>query len=178
MPGNNSNYQSYGSLTPKPTENSLEKFSEVPSNVIKIKSFDHRNLIINDKVKRLTIIDNYTEWCGPCKTIAPKFASLANKENFAKVVNFCKEDAEAGIPGGKAVSGVPVFHFYFDGKFMEKLTVHGADIENVYKNMMMFLKVENEVPIKQPNTAETEAETESETEEKTVNKQKEVPMSL
>jgi len=170
MPGNNSNYQSYGNLAEKTPDTSGEKFSEVPSNVIKIKNFEHRNLIINDKLKRLTIIDNYTEWCGPCKIIAPKFASLANKENFAKVVNFCKEDAEAGIPGGKAVSGVPVFHFYFDGKFMEKLTVHGADIENIYKNMMMFLKVENEVPIKELSTIETE--------QKTLNKQEEVAISL
>jgi len=170
MPGNNSNYQSYGSLAQKTTETPAENFSDVPSNVIKIKSFEHRELIINDKQKRLTIIDNYTEWCGPCKTIAPKFASLANKENFAKVVNFCKEDAEAGIPGGKAVSGVPVFHFYFDGKFMEKLTVHGADIENIYKNMMTFLKVENEVPIEAPSTIETE--------QNTVNKQEKVAVSL
>lgn len=170
MPGSNSNYQSYGNLAQKTTETSAENFSDVPSNVIKIKSFEHRELIINDKQKRLTIIDNYTEWCGPCKTIAPKFASLANKENFAKVVNFCKEDAEAGIPGGKAVSGVPVFHFYFDGKFMEKLTVHGADIENIYKNMMTFLKVENEVPIEAPSTIETE--------QKTVNKQEKVAVSL
>jgi thiol-disulfide isomerase/thioredoxin len=163
MPSSNNNYQSYGSLASKTTESSMQNFSNEPSKVIKIKDFEHRNILINDKVKRLTIVDNYTEWCGPCKAVAPKYESLASKENFAKVVNFCKEDAEAGIPGGKPVTGVPAFHFYFDGKFMENLTVHGADIENVYKNMMLFLKIENEVPIPLPDTDKKDEKMEVET---------------
>jgi hypothetical protein len=39
------------------------------------------------------------------------------------------------------VTGVPCFHFYFEGKLIEELTVHGADITEVYNNMMKFMKV-------------------------------------
>ena len=146
MRGNNNAYQNYRTLGSSAAEKPVEIQQEKPSSVISITSFEQRNNIINDTSKtgkRLTIIDNYTPWCGPCKVIEPKFENLAAKENFAKVVNFCKENAESGIPGGKPVSGVPCFHFYFDGKFMDKLTVHGADFEALYTNMMLFFKVDD-----------------------------------
>lgn len=131
-----SNYSSYARLNKSPEQEQVAKVPE-SKNLITIKSLDQRNDLLRDDVKKLTIIDNYTSWCGPCKNIAPKFSALADK--FGHLVNFCKEDAEAGIPGGKPVTGVPCFHYYFKGQFMEELTVHGADITAVYENMMKFM---------------------------------------
>jgi thioredoxin 1 len=42
-----------------------------------------------------TIVDFYAEWCGPCKVIAPVFASLAEKEARPGRVQFCKVDVDA-----------------------------------------------------------------------------------
>lgn len=41
-----------------------------------------------------TIVDFYADWCGPCKTIAPIFASLAEKEARPGKVQFCKVDVD------------------------------------------------------------------------------------
>ena len=158
-----SNYSSYAKLSKSPEQEQVPKISE-SKNLITIKSIDHRNAVFKDDIKKLTIIDNYTSWCGPCKNLAPKFSALADK--FGHLVNFCKEDAEAGIPGGKPVTGVPCIHFYFKGQFMEELTVHGADITAIYDNMMKFMVPVNTNKDKSSDKNLVENEKRKETENK------------
>lgn len=97
---------------------------------------DRKNLI---QTKSIVVIDNYTDWCGPCKNIAPKYVELARKYQSKNCV-FAKEDVdkkfgETPIP----IRGVPSFHFYMNGNFQEALTVVGADIRKVENNIQMIL---------------------------------------
>ena len=134
-----SNYSSYAALSSTNSKPTMPEPQAESSKLINITSAEQRQQLLNDPVKKLTIIDNYTSWCGPCRAIAPKYSAMAEK--FGDLVNFCKEDAEKGIPGGKTVDSVPVFFYYFEGKFIDEMTVYGADITEVYNNMMKFMKV-------------------------------------
>ena len=42
-----------------------------------------------------SIIDFYADWCGPCKTIAPVFNALAEKESKPGKLQFLKVDVDA-----------------------------------------------------------------------------------
>lgn len=98
---------------------------------------ERRSLIENNKV---VVIDNYTTWCGPCKQCAPKFAQLAKTYVRPGLCVFAKENVEDKLGGYPArISGVPCFHFYVNGQFMNDMTITGADVDqvgNTIKNLL------------------------------------------
>ena len=93
----------------------------------------------NQKTNHVCVIDNYTNWCGPCKMIAKDFSRLATKytttDLTGNTIVFGKEDAEKRIKGAPEVRGVPTFHFYVNGKNIPNLTVVGADLNEVEQNI-------------------------------------------
>lgn len=86
----------------------------------------------------VVVIDNFTSWCGPCKIVAPKFAKLA-KIYQKKGILFLKEDAEKNFGQCPKIRGVPCFHFYIGGNYVEKYTVVGADLEQLEKNLIEII---------------------------------------
>lgn len=112
-------YKNLGQVAPKP-ENNYPDLEQVQSN-------QHRNQVIESF--KVIVIDNYTDWCGPCKQIDPQIRELAYQ--FNGVIKFVKENADAEVGGGPAVTGVPCFHFYVDGKHYPNFTVTGGDVEGV-----------------------------------------------
>lgn len=86
------------------------------------------------------VIDIYGTWCMPCKVVAPLFEELAKK--YHGKCSFAKlnvEVMEEGIPL-KFPGGVPCFVFIKNGKEVESLRVFGADIKEIEKNLIQFLK--------------------------------------
>jgi thioredoxin 1 len=79
------------------------------------------------------VVDFFTEWCGPCKSIAPKFVELSEKaEN--KGVTFLKANVEENEELGSLfnIRSIPTFVAFKDGKPVGR--VEGASlpaIENV-----------------------------------------------
>lgn len=71
----------------------------------------------------LVVVDFYTDWCGPCKLMAPKLAAwhgeLAPAVQFLKF-NCNKDNAVLGKALGIKVA--PTFHLYRAGKQLEVLT--------------------------------------------------------
>jgi thioredoxin 1 len=130
-------YASYSSLGKDPKAPPPESMAEIP----RITSQDHRQHHISKY--RVVVVDNYTDWCGPCKHVAPLFAQLAQKyqnmyQNQNQVV-FVKENVEDNFGGGQTVRGVPCFHFYLEGSHIPELTVTGGNIENVKNNLNKLL---------------------------------------
>lgn len=75
---------------------------------------------------QLTIVDFYTDWCGPCKVFAPKFVDMARKNEtvrFAKVD--CTEGKLDSLGDDQKVTQYPTLLFYRNGRQVEKQV--GAD---------------------------------------------------
>lgn len=77
-----------------------------------------------------TIVDCYTDWCPPCKQIAPHFADMSDKYTGVK---FLKVNVEENEEVGAAlnVRSIPYFVLYEDGKQVG--TVEGANVEKLTK---------------------------------------------
>ncbi|CAJ1039623.1 putative Thioredoxin [Leishmania shawi] len=86
---------------------------------------------------KLTVIDFFATWCGPCKAIAPLIEKLASTKphvNFAKVDVDRTPDVVRNYP----VRAMPTFYFFKGGNVVS--TFEGADI-----NAVIRLVQENEV---------------------------------
>ena len=126
-----SNYASYSALGKDPKAPTKESMAEIP----KIISQEHR-----DSFKQtfpIVIIENYTDWCAPCKIVAPLFARLAKKysESHKGIITFVKENVDDDIPGILSVRGVPCFHFFIKGEHIPEYTVTGGNIETIAENI-------------------------------------------
>jgi len=100
------------------------------SKVHRITSSTERTKLI--KNNNVVVIDNYTDWCHPCKELEPKFSLLADKLSLNSICAFGKENVEdelGGLP--EQINGVPCFHFYVNGEFQPEMVISGADIESV-----------------------------------------------
>ncbi|XP_062598966.1 uncharacterized protein LOC134260419 [Saccostrea cucullata] len=73
---------------------------------------------------KLTVVDFYATWCGPCRMIAPKIEEMeaANPD-----VNFVKVDVDENSDTAEAcgISAMPTFHFYKNGEKLDEVV--GAD---------------------------------------------------
>ncbi|CAG77665.1 YALI0F01496p [Yarrowia lipolytica CLIB122] len=82
---------------------------------------DFQNAIKSDK---LTVIDFYATWCGPCKMIAPTFDKFSETFTDAQFYR-CDVDEASAVAQEVGVTAMPTFAFYKNG---EKITtVMGAN---------------------------------------------------
>ena len=129
-------YRTYSTLN-KSTEDESEHIS-----VPQIRSAEHRSEVIN--THQVVVIDNYTDWCGPCKHCAPRFAKLAGKYTKPGVCALVKENVEDGFDGHpEKIRGVPCFHFYANGQYISESTVVGADTDAVEQNLTQLLGIDS-----------------------------------
>lgn len=89
----------------------------------------------------LIVIDFYTDWCGPCKRISPKFHALAKKYPGISCykINAETPDLEK-VCAACQISSLPTFCFFHAGKYKNKMV--GADAEILEK---MIIKQLNEL---------------------------------
>jgi thioredoxin 1 len=83
--------------------------------------------------RKLTVIDFFANWCGPCKMIAPKVESLASNYPY---VNFVKVDVDQApeIAHEFRIQAMPTFFFLKEGQVIDQF--QGADynrLESIVK---------------------------------------------
>ena len=71
--------------------------------------------------KKLTIVDFWAEWCGPCKMIAPLLDEVAVE--MADKVKIVKVDVEAEpqLAQQFGIYNIPTLLFFKDGKVKEQV---------------------------------------------------------
>jgi thioredoxin 1 len=75
------------------------------------------------------LVDFWTEWCGPCRQLAPKIEALA--EHYAGVLRFVKvnlDDAPTLI-GRYAIRAIPTLMLFKNGAEQERIV--GATVAEI-----------------------------------------------
>lgn len=86
------------------------------------------------------VIKFTASWCGPCRTIAPKFKELAVK--YASTVTWFEVDVDDAqeISDIEDVSAIPLILFYRGGKRMS-MNVRGGDIAGLEAAVTDFVQL-------------------------------------
>lgn len=104
---------------------SLRRYNS--SKVTEIASLQQFDNVIGKKEK-LSIVDFYATWCGPCKAVSPIFDRMAQaipEVEFARV----DVDKAADIAMKYEVKAMPTFLLFQNGKKVEAIV--GADIKRI-----------------------------------------------
>ena len=80
---------------------------------MEVKSISKFNKVINDE--KLTVVDFFANWCGPCKMLAPVFASVEN--DYSDKANFIKLDIDQlnEVSSQYDVQSIPTIIFFKNG---------------------------------------------------------------
>ncbi|XP_051116562.1 thioredoxin F-type, chloroplastic-like [Andrographis paniculata] len=85
--------------------------------------------IVNAAGTKVVVLDMYTQWCGPCKVIAPKFQQLSEKYDDVLFLKLdCNQDNKP-LAKELGIKVVPTFKILKDGKIVKEVT--GAKIEDL-----------------------------------------------
>lgn len=60
---------------------------------------------------KLTVVDFYATWCGPCKMVAPRFDALSGKY---PLVQFLRCDVDKVQVSSSSPMRIPAFSFFKD----------------------------------------------------------------
>lgn len=80
-------------------------------------NFKHE-VLQNDKV---TLIDLWAEWCGPCRMMTPVVEELAKEYGDRVVIGKLNVDDNPEVPVNYNVRGIPTFLLFKNGELKEKI---------------------------------------------------------
>ena len=86
-----------------------------------------QKITTNEEIQELSktglVVDFYTDWCPPCKMLAPVFEQVAQQNqniNFAK----CNTEEAMELAAQYNISSIPRLLFFKDGELLH--TISGA----------------------------------------------------
>lgn len=79
-----------------------------------------QEVLQSDKV---TLIDLWAEWCGPCRMMTPVVEELATEYKGRVVVGKLNVDDNPEVPTNYNVRGIPTFLLFKNGELKEKIVV-------------------------------------------------------
>jgi len=77
-----------------------------------------QEVLQSDKV---TLIDLWAEWCGPCRAMTPIVEDLATQYKDRVVVGKLNVDDNPEVPTNYNVRGIPTFLLFKNGELKEKI---------------------------------------------------------
>lgn len=103
---------------------------------MQINSISEFEELINSE--KLTVVDFFATWCGPCKMLGPVFQGVADE--LGNKVNFIKVDIDQfnEIASKYQVASVPTIIYFKNGNIIDK-TVGFMD-SDALKNKISSLK--------------------------------------
>ncbi|GER28266.1 thioredoxin [Striga asiatica] len=85
--------------------------------------------IVNAAGAKTVVLDMFTQWCGPCKVIAPKYKELSEKYDDVLFLKLdCNQDNRP-LAKELGIKVVPTFKILKDGKVVKEVT--GAKFDDL-----------------------------------------------
>ncbi|XP_068645351.1 thioredoxin F2, chloroplastic-like [Aristolochia californica] len=85
--------------------------------------------IVEAAGEMVVVLDMYTQWCGPCKVIAPKFQELSETHSDVVFLKLdCNQDNKP-LAKELGIRVVPTFKILKDGKVVKEVT--GAKLDDL-----------------------------------------------
>ncbi|WP_447642706.1 MULTISPECIES: thioredoxin [Chitinophagaceae] len=69
---------------------------------------------------KLTVVDFWAEWCGPCRAIGPVIEELANEYADTVKVGKVNVDNNPNVSVNYGITSIPAILFIKDGKVVDK----------------------------------------------------------
>ncbi|MCD4779960.1 MAG: thioredoxin [Candidatus Omnitrophica bacterium] len=106
-------------------------------NVIKVNNENFQEEVLGSE--KPALVDFYTDWCGPCKMMAPIMDELAGQ--YIGQVGIYKLDVSTNtdIASQFGISSIPAFLFFKDGQVVDNI-VGAVPKEVVEEKIQSFLK--------------------------------------
>ncbi|WPK25846.1 hypothetical protein PUMCH_003179 [Australozyma saopauloensis] len=107
----------------------LRRFNS--SKVIEIENLKQFQSTIGNKDK-LSVVDFYATWCGPCKAVAPIFDKLAQE---LPEVEFARVDVDKAedVAHEYAILAMPTFLMFQNGEKIESIV--GANLGKIFSSI-------------------------------------------
>lgn len=86
---------------------------------------------------KVTVIDLWAEWCGPCRMMTPVIEELSKEYEGKAVVGKLNVDDNPEVPTNYNVRGIPTFLIFKGGELKEKVV--GAQTKEFLKNKIEAL---------------------------------------
>jgi thioredoxin 1 len=105
---------------PKPT--STRKPTRKGVNPLTSKS-SFQTSVISGSSSHLVLLDCFATWCGPCKMIAPKIATMSTEDKYKDSVEFYKIDVDEvpDVAQELNIRAMPTFLLFKDGEKVEEV---------------------------------------------------------
>jgi thioredoxin 1 len=71
------------------------------------------------KSNKITLVDFWAPWCGPCKQLGPLIDELSNDMTGKVEVLKCNIDDNPEAPSKYGVRGIPTLMIFKDGKLLD-----------------------------------------------------------
>lgn len=85
--------------------------------------------IVNSAGDKTVVLDMYTQWCGPCKLIAPKYKELSQKYDDVVFLKLDCNQENKPLAKELGIKVVPTFKILKQGKIVKEVT--GAKFDNL-----------------------------------------------
>jgi thioredoxin 1 len=112
---------------------SLHKFFAAMAHEFTDATFQ-QEVIQSDKV---TLIDLWAEWCGPCRMMTPIVEELSAEYKDRAVIGKLNVDDNPEVPTEYNVRGIPTFLLFKNGELKEKIV--GAQTKQTLQNKINAL---------------------------------------
>ena len=81
--------------------------AERTASLAEVTNLTFRQEVIEDSMNRLVLLEFYADWCGPCKTIAPALAQMAETYRGRVDIRRVNVDTDSELSHRYHVRGIP-----------------------------------------------------------------------